>query len=69
MELSCFETHKSEADLEVSIVEFYYSAKSCFREHEKGSVCEKVANGKGIICSICNYLVFTVSGISPSENI
>ena len=29
--------------MEVSISELYYSAKTCFREHEKGIVCGKVA--------------------------
>ena len=43
MELSRFENRKPEADLVVSILEFYYSAKSWLCEHEKGSVCEKVA--------------------------
>ena len=43
LELSCFELSKLEADLEVSILELYYSAKSWLCEHKKGSVCEKVA--------------------------
>ena len=43
IELSCFELSKLEADLEVSILELYYTAKSCFREYEKGNVCGKVA--------------------------
>ena len=34
---------KLEADLEVSIMEIYYSAKSCVCEYEKGSVCRIVA--------------------------
>ena len=43
LELSCFETRKLEAELEVSILELYYSAKYGFREYEKGIVCGKDA--------------------------
>ena len=41
LELSCFETGKLEANLEVSIMELYYIAKKVLREHEKGIVCKK----------------------------
>ena len=43
VEPSYFEIVKMEANLEVSISELYYIAKSCFREYEKGSICGIVA--------------------------
>ena len=43
LELSRLDICEMEAKLEVSILEFYYSAKSFFYEYEKGSVCGKVA--------------------------
>ena len=45
LELSCFEIVKIEANLEVSIMEFYYNIKYSFLKYEKGSVCRMVAIG------------------------
>jgi len=42
-----------EADLELSILELYYSTKSCLREHKKGNVCGKIA--KSSIISIFEF--------------
>ena len=53
VELSCFEIVKMEANLELSILELYYSTKSFFCEYEKGSVCGKVA--KSSIISIFEF--------------
>ena len=50
LELSCFEMRKLEANLEVSILELYYSTKSHFCEYEKGSVCGIVALGALFVC-------------------
>ena len=43
LELSCIEICKMEADLEVSVLELYYSAKFCIRKYKKESVCEEFA--------------------------
>ena len=43
LELSCIEICKMEADLEVSVLELYYSAKFCIRKYKKESVCTNVA--------------------------
>ena len=32
-----------EGEMEVSVMELYYSAKYCFCEYKKGNVCRKVA--------------------------
>ena len=45
LELSCFEKSKLEANLEVSIMEFYYNIKYSFLKYEKGNVCGMVAIG------------------------
>ena len=33
-----------DGEMEVSVMELYYSAKNCFCEYKKGSVCRKVAD-------------------------
>ena len=43
LELSCIEICKMEADLEISVLELYYSAKHNFRKYKKGRVCEEFA--------------------------
>ena len=43
LELSCIEISEMEADLEVSVLELYYSAKFCIRKYKKESVCTNVA--------------------------
>lgn len=51
-----FEISKTEADLELSILELYYSTKSCFREYEKGIVCGVVAFGTCTSISVYSTL-------------
>ena len=49
MELLYFENRKMEADLEVSVVELYYSAKYGFCEYKKETFAEKLRSFLSIL--------------------
>ena len=44
MEVRGFEVGEMEAEMEVSVMGLYYSAKYCFCEYKKGNVCRIVAD-------------------------